>query len=224
LQTNSEAVHFSGFLIDDCDEEELIPLSSPPALCLRIEESIQHNQEDLTEQRAMLVNELNTAEAEQRQELKRQKRFQKKCRKKKHTIKSNKISNVNNNNHQELPSDWVVEYDTAGINRIGQLTDMIRRTSTTITDENKTAKVNLILKKIKKQQKELQKLKRYVISMLDEGQQQQQNSTNSSRQNSNNNQDLLMTFLNQPLLSGCWFCSGKTYTEAATQCNSIDQL
>lgn len=216
MRTNSEAVNFSGFLIDNCDEEEIIPISpSPPALCLPIEESIQPNQEDLNEQCTVLVNELNAADAEQRQLTKRQKRFQKRLQRKKNqkkAKKSNTIVTVNNNN-QEASSDWIVEYDITGTDQLSQLTDTIRRTSATITDENKIAKVNLILKRIKKQQKELKRLRRCVMSMLDEGQ----------KQNSNDNQDLLMKFLNQPLLSGCWLCSEKTYTETSTQSDNIDQ-
>ncbi|CAF4561744.1 unnamed protein product [Rotaria sp. Silwood1] len=234
LQTNSNSLPHSGFLIDNCDEvEELLPFSSPFRLPLvppaSAEKPTQLNQNDLNEQCAMLVNELDATDAEQRKELKRQKRLHKRFEKKqkqsntkideKQIIESESISNVYNDNHQELPSDWVFECDTTGINQISLLTDIVRRVSTTMTDDDKIAKVNIILKKIKQQQKQLRKLRQYVISMLDE--EQRQSSTNIRQRHSNMNQDLLMTFLNQPILSGCWLCSGKKYTEVATQCNNF---
>jgi len=217
-------------LIDNCDEEELPPHSPPSRLRLpvssTIEESIQQNSEDLNEQRVMLVSELDAADAEQRQELKRQKRLHKKLQKKKkqseiqieeqQMIEPSTISTVNNNDRQESSSDWIVEYDVTETDQISQLTDMVRRTSSAMTDEDKVAKVNVILKKIKKQQIELRKLRQYLMSML--GEEQKQKSNNSS-----DNQDLLLAFLNQPILSGCWLCSGKTYTEVATQCNHIGE-
>jgi hypothetical protein len=221
----------SGFLIDNCDEEvERSPLSPVPVLPPIItEESIQQHREDSNERRVMLVGELDAADAEQRQELKRQRRLHKKIQKKKKQLKilkntnkekeiieSEPISIVNN---QEKSSDWIVEYDTARTDPVSQLTDMVR--TATITDEDKIVKVNIILKKIKKQQVELRKLRQYVMSML--GEQQKRNSTNPTRQNSNISQDLLMAFLNQPMLSGCWLCSGKMYTEMATQCDHVDE-
>ncbi|CAF0884264.1 unnamed protein product [Rotaria sordida] len=238
LRTNSNILPHSGFLIDNCDEVEELssPLSPPSRLPLMISSTIkkstQQNQKDLNEQCVMLVNELNVADVEQKKVLKHRKRLQKKFPKKKkqsnnkiedkQIIESESISNIYNTNHEELPSDWIFEADTIETNRISQITNMIRRVSTNMTDEDKITKVNIILKKIKRQQKELRKLRKYVISMLDE--EQKQNSTNTIRQNVNINQDLLISFLNQPTLSGCWLCSGKKYTEVATQYNNIDLL
>jgi len=232
LQTNSKSSPWSGFLIDNCDEEEPPPPSPPsrPSLPFSstINQSIQKNQEALNEQ---LVNELNAAHAERKQELKRQKRLYKKLQKKKKSAKNNveqqqlskldSISIVNKKNHQQLSSDWIIEYDTTGTDQISQLTDMIKKTSTAMTDEDKIVKINIILKKIKKQQKELRRLRKYVVSMLDE--EEKSNSTNTSRPNSHTNSDLLRKFLDQPIISGCWLCSGKTYTEVATQCNNFHE-
>lgn len=229
MQTNPQPSDWSGFLIDNCDDVQISPMS-PPALSpvpSTINEIIQQNQGDLNQQHAILINELDVADAEQRREAKREKRLNKKLQKKKKKKKkltnnqSDSNSIVNNQIPQELSSDWIVEYDITETDQISQLTDMIKKVSTTMTDENKIDKINLILKKIKKQQKELRKLRQHVISMLDDG--QKSSSINTSRQNSNNNQDLLMKFLNQPTTSGCWLCSGKTYTEVTTQCNNLNE-
>jgi hypothetical protein len=196
------------------------------------EELIQQNQENFGRNHGILVNELDAADIERRQELKRQKRLQKKLQKKKKLSKTkavqqqqitkpNSMSNVNNKVHEESSSDWIIEYDTTETDQISQMTEMIKKTSTTMTDEDKIDKINIILKKIKNQQMELRKLRQHVMSMLDE--QPKSNSTNTTRQGSHTNQDLLMKFLDQPLTSGCWLCSGKTYTEVATQCNNIDE-
>jgi hypothetical protein len=233
LQTNAEPSSWSGFLIDNCDEEVLPPVSPPrlPSLSSTIEESIQQNQEALNEQCVMLVNELDAADAEQRQVLNRQKRLQKKLQKKKKPSKTkvqqqqinkpNSISTVNNKDHQELSSDWIIEYDLTETDHISKLTDMVEKTSTTMIDEDKIDKINLVLKKIKKQQKDLRILRKYVMSILNE--EQNTDSTDNTRQNSDTNHDLLMKFLNQPTTSGCWLCSGKTYTEVATQFNNLNK-
>ncbi len=205
--------------------------SPPPPATSSIEEFIQKSQEDLNKRRLMLVNELDAADTEQRQELKRQKQLHKKLRKKKKrantkpskpsTINSDLVSTINTRNHQELSSDWIVEYDTTPIDQISQLTDMIKKTSTTMTVENKVANINIILGKIKKQQVELRKLRQHVLSMLNE--ESKSNSTNPNEQSLSNDQDILMKFLNQPMTSGCWLCSGKTFTEVASQCNNTDE-
>jgi DNA repair exonuclease SbcCD ATPase subunit len=186
----------------------------PPPATSSIEEFIQKSQEDLNKRRLMLVNELDTADAEQRRELKRQKQLHKKLRKKKKrantkpskpsTINSDLVSTINTRNHQ-----------------ISQLTDRIKKTSTTMTVENKVANINIILGKIKKQQMELRKLRQHVLSMLNE--ESKSNSTNPNEQSLSNDQDILMKFLNQPMTSGCWLCSGKTFTEVASQCNNTDE-
>jgi hypothetical protein len=217
----------SGFLIDNCDEEiEFPPLSPPPRSLLpppppSSDELIQQNDEDINQRRVMLVSELDAADAERKQELKRQKRLHQKLQKKKKEIKTKKqqtSSTIVENNEQQSLSEWIVEYD---INQVSQLTDEIRRASITMTDEDKTEKVNIILMKIKKQQEELRKLRQYVISML--GEQQQPKSSKVNRQNSNITHDLLMAFLNQPTKTGCWLCSGKMYAEVATQCDHDDE-
>jgi hypothetical protein len=203
----------------------------PPPATSSIEEFIQKSQEDLNKRRLMLVNELDTADAEQRRELKRQKQLHKKLRKKKKrantkpskpsTINSDLVSTINTRNHQELSADWIVEYDATPIDQISQLTDRIKKTSTTMTVENKVANINIILGKIKKQQMELRKLRQHVLSMLNE--ESKSNSTNPNEQSLSNDQDILMKFLNQPMTSGCWLCSGKTFTEVASQCNNTDE-
>jgi len=162
----------------------------------------------------MLVSELDAADAERKQELKRQKRLHQKLKQKK------KETNIEKqiNNEQESISNWIIEYD---VNQVSQLTDEVRKASLTMTNEDKTEKVNLILMKIKKQQEELRKLRQYVMSIL--GEQQKPKSSNLNRQNSNITHDLLMAFLNQPTNSGCWLCSGKMYAEVATQCDHDDE-
>jgi dGTP triphosphohydrolase len=164
----------------------------------------------------MLVSELDAADAERKQDLKRQKRLHQKLKqKKKETNIEKQITNLTiHNNEQESISDWIIEYD---VNQVSKLTDEVRQASITMTNEDKTEKVNLILMKIKKQQEELRKLRQYVMSML--GEQQIPKSSNLNRQNSNITHDLLMAFLNQPTNSGCWLCSGKMYAEVATQCD-----
>jgi hypothetical protein len=222
----------SGFLIDNCDEEELPPLSPPPRPLLAppppssSDELIQQNDEDNNERRVMLVSELDAADAERRQELKHQKRLHKKLLKKKKEpkIETQQTTSIITNDEQELLSDWIIEYDTNKTNQVSELTDEVRRTSVTMTNEDKTAKVNLILMKIKKQQDELKKLRQYVMSML--GEQHKQTTSSSSktnRPNSNLTHDLLMAFLNQSTKSECWLCSGKMYAEVATQCDHIDE-
>jgi hypothetical protein len=177
----------------------------------------------------MLVSELDAADAERRQDLKRQKRLHQKLRKKKNetkqfekqqTIEHRKVS-IMNNDKQESLSDWIIEHDVDGRNQVSQLTDEVRRTSIAMTDEDRTVKVNMILMKIKKQQDELRKLRQYVMSML--GEQEKRECTNTNRQNSNIAQELLMAFLNQPTKSGCWLCSGKLYAEVATQCDHVNE-
>jgi len=211
----------SGFLIDNCDEEELPPSSPPPRPLLppppTSDELIQQNDEDINQRRVMLVSELDAADAERRQELKRQKRLHQKL-KKKTKIEKQSIKSTIDNNEQESLSDWIIEYD---VDQVSKLTDEVRRASITMTNEDKTEKVNLILMKIKKQQEELRKLRQYVMSML--GEQQKPKSSKQNQQNSNIAHDLLMAFLNQPTKSGCWLCSGKMYAEVATQCDHNDE-
>jgi len=133
-------------------------------------------------------------------------------------LKKQSIKSTIDNNEQESLSDWIIEYD---VDQVSKLTDEVRRASITMTNEDKTEKVNLILMKIKKQQEELRKLRQYVMSML--GEQQKPKSSKQNQQNSNIAHDLLMAFLNQPTKSGCWLCSGKMYAEVATQCDHNDE-
>jgi len=173
----------------------------------------------------MLVSELNAADAERKQELKRQKRLHKKLKKNKPELPAAATTTTtttaeNQQQSDESSSDWIIDYD---INQVSKLTDEIRRTSVTMTNEDKTEKVNLILTKIKKQQDELRKLRQYVMSMLDE--QDRPQLSNSKRMNSHQNHDLLLRLFNQATAAptGCWLCSGKTYSEVATQCESDDE-
>ena len=202
----------SGFLIDNCEEEEELPPLSPrprpPPLSSY--ELIPPNDEDTNQRRVMLVSELDAADAERRQELKRQKRLHRKLKKKNKPEEPSTTSTIPDQ-QEESVSDWMIEYD---VNQISKLTDEVRRTSISMTNEDKTEKMNLILTKIKKQQGELKKLKQYVMSMLGE-----QEKPKSNRSNSNRAQDILLALLNQPTQSGCWLCSGKMYAEVATQCD-----
>ncbi|UJR16160.1 hypothetical protein I4U23_003070 [Adineta vaga] len=235
-EERSNSVPCSGFLIDNCDEEETPPLSPPPRPPLPFtDDLIQQNNtnnddddNDVNEQRVLLVNELDAADAERRQELKRQKRLHQKLQKKKKAIttsleqsktKSEKqqIVSSSDNDKEESLSDWIIEYDMNNNDQVSKLTDEVRRTSIVSNDGDKTAKVNMILLKIKKQQQELNRLRQYVMSML--GEQQKPKSSKVNRSNSDIAHDLLLAFLNQSAQSGCWLCSGKMYAEVATQCD-----
>ncbi|CAF1182055.1 unnamed protein product [Adineta steineri] len=210
-----ETSSFSGFLIDNCNEEQLPPYSPPfrslPSQHSTTEKLIPQNQEDLNGQCTVLINELDTADVEQRKEAKRQKRLHKKLLREK---KSKKISTVNNSDNHELSSDWILECNIDETDQTSQLIDLVKNTSAnTMTNEDQMAKMNHVLKHIKKQQLHLRKLRKYVISMLNKEEKKQLHT----------NQDKLMTFINQPILSGCWLCSGKSYNETSTQCNLIDK-
>ena len=223
----------SGFLIDNCDEEESLPSSTPPRPPLPPSlsgELIQQNEEDDNERRVMLVSELDAADAENKRELKRQKLLHQKLQKKTKetqqlttkTEAQQEIFTVNDNsNEQESLPNWIIDYDIDGTNQVLQLANEVRRNSTTMTDEDKTAKVNLILMKIQKQQEELRKLKHYIMSML--GEQERSQSLRVNRNDSTLAHDLLMNLLNRPLKSGCWLCSGKMYAEVAIQCNHLNE-
>ena len=219
LVNQPKTTALSGFLIDNCeDEEELPPFSPrprPPPLSS--DELISPNDEDTNQRRVMLVSELDAADAERRQELKRQKRLHRKLKKKNKPENPSTTSTIPDQDDQqeESVSDWMIEYD---VNQISKLTDEVRRTSIAVTNEDKTEKMNLILTKIKKQQDELKKLKQYVMSMLGE-----QERPRSNRSNSNRTQDILLALLNQPIQSGCWLCSGKMYAEVATQCDDDNE-
>lgn len=190
------------------------------------DEFIAQNDEEIHERRALLVSELDAADAEQRQELRRQKRLHKKLKKKeakKLTTKSEvqqAIPSTDNDHKQELQSDWIIEYDLNDNTQMSQLTDEIRRSSIATTDEDKTERINTILMKIKKQQEQLRKLRQYVMTMLSD---QPSSRSKNRRQNPNVDQNSLMNFINQSTPSGCWLCSGKTFAEAAIQCDHITE-
>lgn len=189
-------------MIDNCDEEEELPPYSPAPRPI-MNDPIEQNPEDLNEGRVALVSELDAADAERRQELKRQKRLQRKLKKKQ--INSNRPTTSNTT--QETALD-----------EVARLSDEVHRASIAMNDEDRTEKVNLILTKIRKQQEELKKLKQYVLSML--GEDPSQTSSNSHRQKSHLTEDLFLALLNQ---TNCWLCSGKMYAEVATQCDDNEQ-
>lgn len=224
----------SGFLIDNCDDEELPPVSPPPCPPPPPppDDATATSDENLSEQRALLVSELDAAEAERRQALKQQKRLHQKLQKKKKqkpteesfTTKTEtpSTSSSPDPDEQEFLSDWIIEYDTGGsADPVAQLTNEVRRTSVSMSDEDKAAKVNMILLKIKKQQQELNRLRQYVMSML--GEPEKSKASKMRRSSSVIPHDLLLAFLNQPAKSGCWLCSGKMYAEIGTQCEHADE-
>lgn len=185
-------------MIDNCDEEEELPPYSPtprPPLPVNDDLIEQNNEEG----RVALVSELDAADAERRQELKRQKRLHRKLQKK-------------NNNPTSIISN---ETD---LDQVAQLSDEVHRASIALTNEDRTEKVNLILMKIRKQQEELKKLKQYVLSILGEDQPR-----TSHRQKSHLTEDLFLALLNQSSQANCWLCSGKMYAEMATQCDDHEQ-
>jgi hypothetical protein len=181
----------------------------------------------VNERRVSLLNELDTAEAEQRQALKRQKRLHQKLKKKKKKAadaeqppaESEAIPARNSTDEQESSADWMIEYDIHALDPLSQLTDEVRNSSSVLTDEDRTAKVNLILMKIKKQQEELRKLRQYVMSMLGDQPKRTTTTTATPASSSTITQDLLLALLNQSSQNGCWLCSGKMYSEVATQCD-----
>ena len=207
---DAHASRWSGFLIDNCEHSSIV-VSSAAVASVAIQQP--------TESSAMLVNELDTAFAERRERPKRQK-----LKKKTKLIQnqcvepivtpSNTTSFINNDDPQELSSDWIIEYDTTNADQISQLTDVVKEMSKTMTDESKMARINTIVTKIKRQQMELRKLRKDLMYMLHE--ESNPNLTEAA-------QDTLMEFINQPTTSGCWLCSGKVYTEVASQCGTIDQ-
>lgn len=206
----------SGFLIDDCDDEEELPPYSPiPPLQPLSEDLISQNEELLSEGRVALVSELDAADAERRQELKRQKRLHRKLQKKKRNSNSEKSTTMTRTDSTE--NDWIFTND---LDQVGQLSEQVRQASIAMSNEDRTEKVNFILSKIKKQQEELKKLKQYVLSML--GEQSTRTSSSSSQSHrsiSHRTDEFLLTLVNQ---SNCWLCSGKMYAEMATQCDDDD--
>lgn len=216
----------SGFLIDDCeDEEELPPPPAPVTLIPSVtpEEPISDPLNDIAndESRVLLLHELDDADAERRKEFKRQKRLQRKLKLKKlvTTAEQPTSTTTNFSERHESSSDWVVEYDVEPNELLSKLTDEIRQTTNAMNDVERTEKMNLILSKIKKQQDELKKLRQYVLSVL--GDEPQRNSTSKTRSTSNITQDLLLALLNQSNSNSCWLCSGKFYSEIGTQCDEL---
>lgn len=227
----------SGFLIDDCDEEEQPPPPTPPpppsapiVPPFTPEETVPDPATDIANQesRVLLLHELDDADAEQRKELKRQKRLQRKLKLNKTTnpATENKTeqtvteseptsTTMNLQDRVESSSDWVIEYENEARDSVSKLTDEIRQTTSAMTPEERTEKMNLILMRIKRQQEELKKLRQYVMSVL--GEDTQRNSTSKKRSNINVTQDLLLALLNQPTPNSCWLCSGKLYSEVGTQ-------
>lgn len=188
------------------------------------EDLLEQNEEVLSEGRVALVSELDAADAERRQELKRQKRLHRKLHKKnKNTNSERPTTNISRTD--SIENDWIFTHD---LDQVCQLSDEVHRASIGMNHEDRTEKVNLILSKIKKQQEELKKLKHYVLSMLGDQEQQQQMRTSSSSSQSHRSTSqltdaFLLALLNQSNQSSCWLCSGKMYAEVATQCEDDEQ-
>ncbi len=194
----------------------------PPPPTSSIGEIIQQNQEDPNKQRAMLVYEFNTPDAEKRQQTKRRKQLHKNLQNKRKAkpaklprINSKAVSTTKEKNHHELPSDWIIEYDAPETDQISQ---PIKETSTAKTVEGKAAKITEVLEKMKEHESELKKLRQHALSLLNE--EPKSNSTDTNKQNSSIDQEQLLHFLSESMASGCWLCSGKKYTEVATQCDN----
>ena len=98
--------------------------------------------------------------------------------------------------------------------RLPQSTVTLKKTGTigTMTDDYETNEINTIIEQLRNQQLELNQLRKSLIAML------------NAKQNDdvNRNHDHLLKLLDQPMFSGCWLCSGKSYTEVAAQCNSTE--
>ncbi|CAF0890691.1 unnamed protein product [Adineta ricciae] len=234
VQTNNEKTPFSAFLIDNCDEEEPPKRSSPPqfplsdcSIATKVVQSFDDSNEN--EQCGSLMSEFNAGDAEQEKILHRRKEFYQRLRKQIKLVKQskgtvcesqsdqNRIKTTANNNttaHHESPSEWVVEYKNSDMKRLPQSTVTLKKTATigTMTDDYETNEINTIIEQVKNQQLELNQLRKSLIAMLNAKQ----------SDNVNSNHDHLLKLLDQPILSGCWLCSGKSYTEVAAQCNSTE--
>lgn len=199
LLSDSDPSRWSSFLIDDSDEKPTSPvvLPSTDIPSTTTEQIVERQVEDLNEKSTVLVNEPDATSTKRKEELK--------CAEQQLT---------NDNHPQELSSDWIVEHDTTNADQISQLTDIAKKMSKATTDESKMAHINTIVTTIKEQQMQLMKLRTELMAMLHE--EPKSNLTDTD-------QDTLMKFINQPITSGCWLCSGKTHTEVSTQCVDIDQ-
>lgn len=177
----------------------------------------------MNERRVLLVHELDKADAERRRELRRQKRLQQSLQSKKLAIQQTKSRfETNGAERDESPNELLIDSNAEQTGTIDRLKEEFQNASFSMSDEEKTNKVNLILTRIKKQQDELKKLKQYVVSIL--GDQTKERSRKSSRTSKTKiSEDLLMEILNQPSSTGCWLCSGKMYSEASTQCDFVDK-
>jgi hypothetical protein len=196
----------------------------------------QLDEQVIHERRVFLLNELDAADAERKQELKRQKRLQKKLHKKKKSTNIEQSTSVNNervtngsesistetrSHVQRTTVDCPIDYDIHAADSVSKFNDELRKVSMSMTNEERTTKMNLILMKIKKQQGELKKLRQHVMSVL--GEQPNTNLKVKNRSNTTITQDLLLALLNQPMPIGCWLCSGRMYSETATQCDTCTE-
>lgn len=192
----SHASRWSGFLIDNCDD---IQSSSIVASSVTLQQPIEPS--------AMLVNELDEALAEQRQKSKRRKLkklTEKQCAEQ-IVVPFDSTSLPNNDDPQELISDWIIEYDTTDADQRSQSIDVVK--------ETKITRINKIVSKIERQRMELEKLQKDLMLILHD---------ESSPNLTETEQNSLMEFINQPSAFGCWLCSGKAYTEVASQCDNTN--
>ena len=200
LLSDSDPTRWSGFLIDNFDDEQKSFPVVPPSSNTPSATAEQYGEN--TVEPSMTI--VNVACAERQEESK--------CR----TPKKKCAEQLppNNNHPRELSSDLIVENDTTHTDQISQLIDVAEKMSKATTDESKMAHINMIVTTIKEQQAQLKKLRTQLMSVLDE----------ESKSNlTDPDQDALMKFINQPITSGCWLCSGKVHTEVTTQCSQIDQ-
>ncbi|CAF1298899.1 unnamed protein product [Adineta ricciae] len=214
VQTNNEKTPFSAFLIDNCDEEEppkrLPPLQFPLSDCSIANKAVQSSDDsNENEQCGSLMNEFDTADAEQEQILHRRKEFYQRLRKQIKLVKKSKGTACESQSDQNR-----IKSTNSDIKRLPQSTVTLKKTATigTMTDDYETNEINTIIEQLKNQQLELNQLRKSLIRMLNAKQ----------SDNVNSNHDHLLKLLDQPMLSGCWLCSGKSYTEVAAQCNSTE--
>jgi hypothetical protein len=177
---------------------------------------------DPNQPHATLVNELDAAATiGRRKKLKCRRRLHDK-RQEQGTPSEPSITMVNDEpnsttDHSDLhetSSDWIVECEAADTAPPAQVPEVSEETSTIaiMPKSDEIAGVSAIFRRIRKQEKQLKRLRKSIKSVLD----------GTQAQNGNASRDRLLAVLNRAMPSGCWLCSGKSYTEVAIQCNTND--
>lgn len=219
----------SGFLIADCDEAVTLSIPSPNhSDQISIVNSNENQQQDYATSHGLstLINEFERAHTEHRREKKR-------CRlKKKRKKQANKKLTCDLSKSDRLSSTSISETTTMSntfcdSTRSDSISinidiDLIHSQSTSNYAGREEA-VNRLLKTINQKQRDLKRLKKYLLSLM------KQSPIDSSNfiaeKNIQMDQELFDAIFNPNLaVKQCWLCSGKMYTEAITQTTPVDRL